>query len=65
VADAIIEEVNDPAIRVPPTRINNWDDCTNDLLRVYRTVLARRSDTNKSTVLSKFKSGREGERVGV
>jgi glycogen synthase len=64
VADAIIEEVNDPAIRMPPTRINNWDDCTNDLIRVYRAVLAR-SDARKATATAPFKSGQESEQVGV
>jgi glycosyltransferase involved in cell wall biosynthesis len=65
VADAIIEEIDDPAIRMPPTRINNWDDCTNDLLRVYRAVLARRSDGRNATVHSTFKSRQESKQVGV
>lgn len=65
VAEAIIEEIDDPAIRMPPGRINNWDDCTNDLLRVYRAVLARRSDAQKATVHSTFKSGQESKQVGV
>jgi glycosyltransferase involved in cell wall biosynthesis len=65
VADAIIEEIDDPAIRMPPARINNWDDCTNDLLRVYRAVLARRADSRKPASHSTYKSGQESKQVGV
>jgi glycosyltransferase involved in cell wall biosynthesis len=65
VADVIIEEIDDPAIRVPPAAINNWDDCTNDLLRVYRAVLARRSDPREPASRSTYKSGQESNQLGV
>jgi glycosyltransferase involved in cell wall biosynthesis len=46
IADAIIAEIDSPATTCSPRiKINNWDDCTSDLLKVYHCVLMHRKET--------------------
>jgi glycosyltransferase involved in cell wall biosynthesis len=68
IADAIIEEIDSPATCSPRIKINNWDDCTSDLLKVYHSVLMHRKE---SRTIQQSESGsgaaieRESKRVGV
>jgi glycosyltransferase involved in cell wall biosynthesis len=43
VAAAIIEEIDRPTAGRPKIKINNWDDCANDLLNVYRTIVSNKN----------------------
>jgi glycosyltransferase involved in cell wall biosynthesis len=49
VADAIIEEIDRPASSKARIAINNWDDCTSDLIQVYRDVLLQRQGAGSAT----------------
>ena len=42
IANAILEEVDNPNPRKPGAKVPNWDDCTKNLLDVYQAVLTRR-----------------------
>ena len=42
VAAAIIEEIDRPATNKPPLVMHDWNDCTQELLQVYREVMDRR-----------------------
>jgi glycosyltransferase involved in cell wall biosynthesis len=44
VANAILEEIDNPSPRRVGTKIHNWDDCARNLLDVYRAVLTRREN---------------------
>jgi glycosyltransferase involved in cell wall biosynthesis len=48
IANAILEEVDNPNPRKPGAKVPNWDDCTKNLLDVYRAVLTRREKTTDS-----------------
>jgi glycosyltransferase involved in cell wall biosynthesis len=41
IANAILEEVDNPNPRKLGAKVPNWDDCTKNLLDVYRAVLTR------------------------
>jgi glycogen synthase len=48
VANAILEEVDNPTPRELGASVHTWDDCTRNLLDVYQTVLIRREKTADS-----------------
>jgi glycosyltransferase involved in cell wall biosynthesis/protein involved in polysaccharide export with SLBB domain len=49
IADAVLELIDRPPVRPPNVEIANWDDCTSNLLDIYRVVIAARSGRGETS----------------
>lgn len=56
VASAMLKLIDGPAVSIPESLVTSWDDCTNNLIKIYRDILAVKSERARGSTISKVAS---------